>query len=1310
MAGALTATRGTLVPAGGGGFLPFDFTGPPQRVSASFNGSNQYLSAPATGTRGTFIFTGDFTVEAWFYPTNLTGTHTLFSLGTEATNRYNLALNGATINSNLFGSSSVAYTTSGASLSTSTWYHIALVRSGSTVTVYVNGTADATTDTQAGTIGNGVVRVGANGSGGGLYQGSMSNFRTAATAVYTGNFTPPTKPLPLVSYTTLGGSAAFNGSQLQALTIPANAAFATGTNNFTIEYWLNQYYRGPYDSPFGYTSAAHSFYWPIGTSQNFPYMSGTGTWSITGGTLPPLNSWNHYALVRNGTTMSYYLNGVLVGTTTANFNLDSPTSPIVIGAQANSAGTNVLFGNITNFRWVNGLAVYTSAFTPPTAALTAISATATSIAGGSLSFTTRGTTSVATYATLSPAITFGTSSWTIEAFVYFNDTGVQNIIGTSATPGMMFYFQAGTGCSVQNNYGQAISWSYNYALNTWYHVAASYDGTYVNVWVNGNQLATGRQAWSNGSFATGNQIASNSWSGASAYGSNMSITNLRVVVGSTVYATSSTTITVPTAQLTVYNSVNNSGSAQFNGSNYLSSSVPFSMGTGAYTVECFVYLTATVSSTAAILGATVAGGSNGFSLAIANMTTIQTDRSGSASNQYTIPTLTLNTWHHIVVTRSSTISQETVFVDGVKSSTGYGSAQNYAGSTGYLGSFGGSAWPFTGYISQLRVVVGSNVYDPTQSTITVPTSALTSVANTKLLLLFASSAALLTDTSGTQTMTNTGSVAWSQTGPFSVNVTQLLMQVNASGTAFTDTAGITTVTNVGGRATYSSTPYSYGAYSTALLLNTTDSAGLLTDSSANNFTVTNSLAVAFSSSSPLPSVRQFLLSLGVYPIVDNSLNTIALTNNGIASGSITGLSPFSANWVDSVSGIVATVGVGNAGQPTYTSSYGGGINVEEAVRPYVDVPTTRTGVGGYTISMLANIPTAPSHYVPLFTGNNLAVGSGGRSGNYIYARKWTNFETGSFASPTTNIDLNFTAGALTNPPAWYDFVYNGTSVTVYRNAQLITSFTMTAAAGWSSPLRFAGDESSSTGNSMAIGTLYRMKHQTTALSSSGISAQFETVRTLTGGGTLAGSLSFPGGVAGTRMLDLSTGFTLGAGSYTVEGWFQLPDFANQYALFGANASAGDGTGMMNLIVSSSTNIFSDKNGGGGSFSYTVPTMSANTWYHFALTRNGTTEALFINGVRCGATQTNALNYTAATTRIGMSYVRSWPGLMTNMRVVVGSYVYDPAFSFCTVPIGPLTFITNTKYLMTGADPRQDASNFNNITNTGSVTTSASKPF
>jgi hypothetical protein len=194
------------------------------------------------------------------------------------------------------------------------------------------------------------------------------------------------------------------------------------------------------------------------------------------------------------------------------------------------------------------------------------------------------------------------------------------------------------------------------------------------------------------------------------------------------------------------------------------------------------------------------------------------------------------------------------------------------------------------------------------------------------------------------------------------------------------------------------------------------------------------------------------------------------------------------------------------------------------------------------------------------------------------------------------------------------------------------------------------------------------------------------------------------------MLDLTTGFTPGAGSYTIECWFRLADFTNQYALCGANASAGDGSGMMNLIFSSATNIFTDKNGGGGSVSYTVPTMSANTWYHFVLVRSGTTEALFLNGKRAGTSQTNAIDYTAATKRIGMSYVRSWPGLITNFRAVVGTAVYDPTSTFITIPIGPLTSITNTKYLMLGANITLDSSGVDTVTNTGSVTTSATKPF
>ena len=405
---------------------------------------------------------------------------------------------------------------------------------------------------------------------------------------------------------------------------------------------------------------------------------------------------------------------------------------------------------------------------------------------------------------LSPGVTIGNGSYTIEGWFQLpNFTNPYGLVGASATNGLSLYVGNSTSF-VTDKYGGGGSFTYTVptmSTNTWYHFALVRNGSTSALFLNGTRAGATQTDSLNYSAPT---VQVGAYYGLSWPGY---ITNLRAVVGNNVYDPTQSTITVPTAPLIIYKGVGNSGSAQFSGTNYLSSSVPFSMGSGAYTVECFVYLTATVSSVVAILGATVAGGSNGFSLAIANMTTIQTDRSGSASNQYTIPTLALNTWHHIVATRSSTIGQETVFVNGVKSSTGYGSAQNYAGNTGYVGNFGGSAWPFTGYISQLRVVVGSNVYDPTQSTITVPTSALTSVANTKLLLLFASSGALLTDTSGTQTMTNTGSVAWSQTGPFGVSSTKLLLQVATSGSLTTDTSGVNTVTNNGTVAFNSSSPF-----------------------------------------------------------------------------------------------------------------------------------------------------------------------------------------------------------------------------------------------------------------------------------------------------------------------------------------------------------------------------------------------------------------------------------------------------------------------------------------------------------------------
>jgi hypothetical protein len=132
---------------------------------------------------------------------------------------------------------------------------------------------------------------------------------------------------------------------------------------------------------------------------------------------------------------------------------------------------------------------------------------------------------------------------------------------------------------------------------------------------------------------------------------------------------------------------------------------------------------------------------------------------------FTVPTMSTNTWYHLVVTRNSS-GQTALFLNGVKSGNSYVTATNYSGTTGYIGWVYATAYNFIGQLTQIKLTVGSNYCDPTAASISVPTTALTTSANTKLLLIVANSGGFLTDTSGTQTISNIGGVAFSTSTPF----------------------------------------------------------------------------------------------------------------------------------------------------------------------------------------------------------------------------------------------------------------------------------------------------------------------------------------------------------------------------------------------------------------------------------------------------------------------------------------------------------------------------------------------------------------
>ena len=224
--------------------------------------------------------------------------------------------------------------------------------------------------------------------------------------------------------------------------------------------------------------------------------------------------------------------------------------------------------------------------------------------------------------------------------------------------------------------------------------------------------------------------------------------------------------------------------------------------------------------------------------------------------------------------------------------------------------------------------------------------------------------------------------------------------------------------------------------------------------------------------------------------------------------------------------------------------------------------------------------------------------------------------------------------------------------------------------------------------------------------------------------SLAGSLQFNGS---NQYLSMSPGMTLAGGAFTIEGWYYNTGNQTNRPILGTDQSLG-----MSAHMSDNATVVLDRYGGGYApfYGFGANAFKTNQWQYIVINRNASLletmwlgtfvdTSSFVTCARAtscgggtgvsGGTQTDSQSW-GNSNWVGRFYGGYWPGLITNLRITIGTAVYDSNSSTITAPSAPLTSLANTKYLMLGAAVTTDTSGTQTVTNNGTVIQVATKPF
>jgi len=386
-------------------FSPFNPTLPWSAVtnggSGYFDGNGDYLSVASNTALD--ITQGNFTFECWVYRT-VSATQEIWNQRINSPSAIGvfLRLNSTnTITFSYVGTASAITSTS--TIPLNSWTHLAVTRSSSTVSIFINGNLDATASFANGTYAATNLLIGRDETGTGQYTGYLSNWRLIkGVALYTTSFTPPTAPLTAITNTSLllnytnagiydatskndletvgnaqisttqskwGGSSMYFDGNGDYLSVPPNTqSVLLGSSPFTIEFWIYRASSQPSTRTpiiaFGNTYTNN--FWAIQLNNTTPsYINRIQLWvyninssavtAISTGTISE-TTWTHVAIVRSGSDFRIFINGTQDGTGSSSASMDGGSTTFQF--QVGYSSPDYFNGYLQDVRITKGYARY----------------------------------------------------------------------------------------------------------------------------------------------------------------------------------------------------------------------------------------------------------------------------------------------------------------------------------------------------------------------------------------------------------------------------------------------------------------------------------------------------------------------------------------------------------------------------------------------------------------------------------------------------------------------------------------------------------------------------------------------------------------------------------------------------------------------------------------------------------------------------------------------------------------------------------------------------------------------------------------